>query len=152
MSSDQMEMTELSAQPAAVVRGHVSPAEMPTFLGGAFEEVMRVVAEQGVEAVGPPFGRYVPVRDGFDAEVGFPTTSAVQPSGRVSATELPGGEAAVAMHVGSYDSIGETYEALAGWLAARGCTPADAPWESYLDGPDVPEPRTLVHMPCRAQP
>ena len=26
---------------------------------------------------------------------------------------------------------------------------AGAPWESYIDGPEVAEPRTLVYLPCK---
>jgi effector-binding domain-containing protein len=149
MNATETEMAELTAQPAAVVRGHVRAEDLPAFLGGAFGEVMRVLAAQRQEPAGAPFGRYVPTGDGFDAEVGFPTSAPVAPSGRVTATELPGGRVAVAMHVGSYDTVGETYRRLIEWVAARGCTPVGTPWESYLDEPDVSEPRTLVHIPCR---
>jgi effector-binding domain-containing protein len=144
-------MADMAAQPAAVVREHVRVDDLPAFLGGAFSEVTRVLAAQRQEPAGPPFGRYVPTGDGFDAEVGFPTSAPVAPSGRVIATELPGGRVAVAMHVGSYDTVAETYRGLTEWIAAQGCTPVGTPWESYLDEPDVTEPRTLVHMPCREQ-
>jgi effector-binding domain-containing protein len=148
MTTRQMELTDQPAQPAAVVRGHVSVDELPAFLGGAFEEVLGVLAAQGREPAGPPFGRYTPAGGGFDAEVGFPSSGAVTGAGRVQATELPGGRTATALHVGGYETIGETYEQLAAWTTSRGCTPVGTPWESYLDGPEVAEPRTLVHLPC----
>ena len=31
-----------------------------------------------------------------------------------------------------------------------GYRPSGAPWESYLDEPDVSEPRTMVYLPCVA--
>ena len=148
MTTTQMELTDQTAQPAAVVRGHVSVDVLPAFLGGAFEEVLRVLGDQGLEPAGPPFGRYTPAAGGFDAEVGFPASGAVTGAGRVQATELPGGRTATALHVGGYETIGETYERLAAWTATRGCTPVGTPWETYLDGPEVVEPRTLVHLPC----
>ncbi len=145
----EVELVELSAQPAAVVRGHVTVAELPEFLGGAFGEVMGVLTDQRLAPAGPPFGRFRPTGDGFDAEVGFPATGAVTAAGRVAPTTLPAGPAARVMHRGDYGGIGAAYEAAERWLAEHGYAPAGTPWESYLDGPDVPQPRTLVHMPCR---
>jgi effector-binding domain-containing protein len=140
---------EVAGQAAAVVRGHVAEGEIAAFLGRAFGDVVQVLAQQGQEPAGPPFGRYVPTGDGFDVEAGFPARAEITPTGRVESSRLPGGTVAEALHVGSYGTVGETYAAVAAWLEANGCEPAGIPWESYLDGPEVAEPRTLVHVPCR---
>jgi effector-binding domain-containing protein len=149
MTEVTVELTQTAAQPAAVVRGHVAPAGLPGFLGRAFADVARTLAEQDLEPAGPPFGRYRPTADGFDVEAGFPATGAVRTSERVLGTTLPGGTVATAVHRGSYETVGATYEALSVWLGRHGYVPADEAWESYLDEPGVPEPRTLVHVPCR---
>ena len=52
------------------------------------------------------------------------------------------------MHVGAYDDVGEAYEAAISWLTDEGCVVTAAPGECYLDGPEVPEPRTEVFVPC----
>ncbi len=149
MMTYKVELVELAEQQAAVVRGHVDAAELPAFLGGAFGEAARVLADQRLAPAGPPFGRFRPTGDGFDAEVGFPSTGPVTASGRVSAATLPGGPAARVMHRGDYGAVGAAYEVAQQWLAEHGYAAAGEPWESYLDGPEVPEPRTLVHVPCR---
>lgn len=142
-------LVDLAAQSTASVRGHVDVAGLPAFLGSAFEDVLRVVTEQHLSPAGPPYGRFRPTGDGFDVEAGFPVSGPVDPSGRVDVGELPGGSAAEVMYRGSYDEVAAAYEAVAAWLAANGLVPAGEPWESYLDGPEVPVPRTVVRFPCR---
>ncbi len=59
---------------------------------------------------------------------------------------------ATATHRGDYAAIGATYGALNDWVVANGHVVTGQPWESYLDEPDVPEPRTRVHLPCARAP
>ena len=136
-------------QAAAVVRGMVATDELPEFLGSAFGEVGAVLARQSVFPAGPPFGRYRMLADGFDVEAGFPTTGEVAPDGRVEPLVLPGGDIAETVHIGSYSDISAAYTAVLSWLEGEGREPAGAPWEIYLDAPDVPDPRTVVCFPCR---
>ena len=143
-----VELTETVARPAAVVRGHAAQADLPAFLGSAFDGVLRELADQHLQPAGPPFARYRVTDDGFDVEAGFPAVGAVHAADEVVPIELPGGTTATALHQGSYESLGVTYDAVRAWLDEHGYEPAGEPWESYLDGPDVPEPRTLVSFPC----
>lgn len=139
----------LEVQAVAVVRAHVAVDGIPAFLGGAFGEVLEALAAQGVEVAGPPFARFAMDDRGFDVEAGFPTSAPVARAGRVEASELPGGPAIVILHRGSYDDVAADYRAGQEWLAANRWTATGAPWEAYLDGPEVAEPRTMVYMPCR---
>lgn len=145
----ETQFVDLQAQHVAVVRGRVDPEEMKDFLGGAFGEVISVLDEQGLHPTGAPFGRYRMAEEGgFEVEVGFPCNDVVKPQGRVEASELPGGRVARTMHVGAYDQVGNAYEAAVRWLTDEGYVTVGAPWECYLDGPEVPEPRTEVFVPC----
>ncbi|HVN10824.1 MAG TPA: GyrI-like domain-containing protein [Kineosporiaceae bacterium] len=148
MGVEDVELVELEPQEAAIVPGRVRTEDLPAFLGTAFGEVVRVLAEQHLGPAGPPFGRYTPVEAGFDVEAGFPATGSVTHSGRVVALALPGGRAARIRYRGDYAGIGEAYDAVHAWLAARDLAATGQPWESYLDGPEVAEPRTLVYVPC----
>ena len=69
--------------------------------------------------------------------------------GRVEPSTLPGGHVATTMHVGSYADLGAASDAAQQFLTDEGYEVAGAPWECYLDGPEVAEPRTEVFMPCR---
>jgi effector-binding domain-containing protein len=119
------------------------------YLGGVFREVMEAIEAQGLHPAGMPFGRYLPTADGFEVEAGFPTSAAVAPTGRVVASSIPGGPAVQVLHRGSYGEIRAAYEAAEAWLVDNHWEPAGPPWETYLDGPEVPEPRTVVSLPCR---
>ena len=147
----ETQFVDLQAQPTAVVRGHVSKEGIPDFLGPAFGEVIVLLDKQGLHPTGAPFGRYLPTDDGgFDLTVGFPCSDVVEPVGRVEPSELPGGRVARTMHVGSYDEVGAAYEAVISWLTDEGCVVSGEPWECYLDGPEVAEPRTEVFVPCES--
>jgi effector-binding domain-containing protein len=143
-----VEVGDLAPQPAAVVRGHVVPEDIEPFLGRAFEEVATTAGDQGLDVVGPPFGRWTPRDKGFDVAAGFPVSGRVETQGRVEPDELPGGTVARTLHTGPYDGIGAAYAATFAWLAEHALRVAGEPWESYLDGPETGEPRTVVCVPC----
>ena len=144
-----IDLVDLQEQPAAAVRGHVPADGIAGFLGEAFGEVARVTAEQGLRVAGAPFGRYRPTGDGgMDVEAGFPVRGEVTSSGRVEPVILPGGRMARTLHVGDYAQVGAAYAAVQTWLVENGYVGAGEPWESYLDGPDVPQPRTELFFPC----
>jgi len=146
----EVRLADLQEQQAAVVHGRITMDQIADFLGGAFGEVMGVVAAQDMHPVGPPFARYHFAEGGtVEVEAGFPVSGAVGPSGRVEPTALPGGRVATTMHVGDYAGVGSAYDAAAQFLTDEGYEVAGAPWECYLDDPEVPAPRTEVFMPCR---
>lgn len=147
METNDIELVDLEPQEAAVVAGRAPALDLPAFLGAAFTEVAQVLQEQGKGPAGAPFARYTPGSAGFDVEAGFPAGTHVTPSGRVVPLVLPGGKAARIRYQGDYAGIGQAYAAVHPWLAARGLVAAGQPWESYLDEPGVPEPRTLLFVP-----
>jgi effector-binding domain-containing protein len=152
------EITErvLVETPTAVVRHRLEVPEIAAWMGPAFGRVMRTVAAAGLTISGMPFARYLRV-DGaaacFDVEAGFPVA---QPLPRradddVEPSTLPGGPAAVTVHVGPYDAMEPAYEAVESWIAGRGGTPDGPPWECYLSEPsgDPATWRTEVVQPYR---
>jgi effector-binding domain-containing protein len=112
------------------------------------------VEHTGTAPAGPPFARYVHVGpDRIEFEAGIPVVHPV-PGGDGARPGVIGGcRAAVAMHVGPYESLPVTYDALADWIADRGDRPLGAMWERYLSDPDAePDPatwRTEVFVPLR---
>lgn len=148
-----MEVTEkmLEPQPVVVVRDRATVLHMSSVLVEALAEA---VGAAGERMSGPPFVRYLSM-DGDEWEIaaGVPVSEAVEPAGRVEMDELPGGRAVSAWHVGPYDRMKTTYEALQGWLAANALREAGAPWEVYWSSApqgDGTPLRTEIVMPVES--
>ena len=60
----EVELVEVDATPAAVVRGHVDLDRLGDFRGPAFGEVVAVADKQGRRISGAPFARYRESTDG----------------------------------------------------------------------------------------
>jgi effector-binding domain-containing protein len=152
--SYEVTFVDLQEQPAAVVREQVPHEKIAAFLGAAFGEVLDVATRQDLPVVGAPFARYrVADKSSWHVEAGFPVRGAASPEGRVVPTALPGGRVAQTLHVGDYGTVGAAYEFLLDRITENGYVAEGDPWESYLDGPEVTNPRTHVFVPChRARP
>jgi hypothetical protein len=129
-----------------------------------YPELGARIAAAGLEVAGPPYIRY---RDfggeTADVELGFPVAGGAAERrlprevelvpGEPGLTTLAGGRAAVGIHVGAYAGLHGTWREVEAWIAAHGLAVAGAPWESYVDNPDLVPPellRTQVVMPVRA--
>ena len=53
-----IENRTLTAQTTAVIRSSMPAAQLAAWLAGAYQELSRYLAEQGIRAGGPPFARY----------------------------------------------------------------------------------------------
>ena len=145
--------TTLQEQPTAVLRETVPMKELRAFFSRAYSLVMSAAEQQHVQLAGPPFAMYrgMPT-DVVDVEAGFPVAASF-PGGDsgVTAGSLPAGRALEAMHVGPYETLPKTYEAIVAKMQAEGLTPGNAMWEYYLSDPAAePDPaawKTLIIWP-----
>ncbi|HET8616715.1 MAG TPA: GyrI-like domain-containing protein [Actinomycetales bacterium] len=142
---------ELPEQPTAVVRGTVPTEGIAAFLGRSFGEIMAVVGPAGLQPAGPAFARYTAGgASGWQVEAGFVLPRPLDGArGNVEPCSLPGGTAARTLHVGDYGGVGSAYEAIGAWLPEHELEASGPPWECYLDGPEVAQPRTEVYQPCQ---
>jgi len=81
-----------------------------------------------------PASRQMPMDVDFGVEVVRP----FEASGEVRLTETPAGRVASALHVGLYERMGETHEAIHKWAAANHQSFAGKSWEIYGDPSDDP--------------
>ncbi len=140
-------LEQVDAQNAAVIRETLARDAVPGFLGGAYAEIFEALATQGIMASGPPFARYRVEGETFRVTAGVPFQGSVTAVGRLESGDLPAGQVASTVHVGSYDALPEAFHAVMEWVARHGLLVSGDPWESYLDGPEVDLPRTRVCFP-----
>lgn len=147
---NEIRTVETTEQPTAVLRATVAMDELPAFFARAFTATAAALGQQGQVPAGPPFGLYRGMPTAVvDVEAGFPVTAPVEPAGEVLPSTLPGGRAVEAVHVGPYDTMGETYGQVEQWMVGQRLVPGPVVWESYLSDPErEPDPatwRTVIH-------
>lgn len=131
------EVLEVPEQQVASIRRTVPTAELPGFFAEAFHAVVAAVEAGGGAVAGPPFGRYRSMpTETVDVEAGFPVEGWDGDGGEVTVGTRPGGRAVVGVHVGPYDTMAETYDALRSWCAEQGLSLATEMWEEYTSPPE----------------
>jgi AraC family transcriptional regulator len=127
----------------------------PEGMGAVFQQLVQVIdayrEKKGIDRAGPLIGLYHDYReDHVDIEIAVPVSGPAEGEGRIEAKELPGGRAAVAMHEGPYETIGQVHEALDAFVHERGGH-GETPREVYHvrpdDDPDPASWRTEVVYP-----
>jgi len=152
MSTPTIERQELQPQPALIVKRRVARSEIAATIAESLGKTFPYALQNGLAIAGRPFVRYSDVGPGLmTMETGTPLAAPAAGVGEIEAITLPGGPAAVAVHMGPYDKLQETYVALERWMQQQGVRAAGAPWESYITDPaEHPDPanwRTDVFWP-----
>ena len=140
--SSKIELRVLGGHRTAAVRDKVPESALAEAMGRMFQAVMAALHEQGITPASKPFARYHAFGDVVDLEAGVIVKEPFQPAGQVRPGELPAGPAAIAVHTGSYETLGTTYDAMRRWLEANPAQQANGgPWELYITDPaDEPDP------------
>ena len=150
--ASEVSLQDQPTQPAVAIRTKIPDDGVGGLVGELIGEVWGFLEAKGVHPTGGPYARtiYMP---GTDIEVGFIVEHPLAGEGRVISSELPGGRAAIATHIGPYDQLGPVHKAVLTWVAEHNLQPAGAPWELYLSDPArEPDPknwRTDVVLPVR---
>jgi hypothetical protein len=136
----------------AAVRREVAPGGVGAAWGPAVGKVWDLLRGQpGLRTDGHNIFLYHhPAEPGapIECDFGVEVTRGFERVGEVYLTETPAGEAAVAVHRGSYDRLNETYKAIGDWMTANRRVSAGHSWEIY--GDPTPDPAatetTIVHL------
>jgi effector-binding domain-containing protein len=140
-------ITEVPSQLVAMERKTIPMDGFPEFFDRVFGEVIAAVNAARGTVAGPPFGWYhgMPA-DTADVAAGFPVGGMAEGplQGDIAVVQRPGGRAAVAMHVGPYETLAQSYEQVQRYIAEHDeLVPRDEMWEEYLTDPEAePDPAT----------
>ena len=141
----EIERQTLVEVPVLFSRRRVDREHFAEVLADVLPAVFGYAMETGLAMTGPPFVRYVDQSAAFfEIEAGVPLAEpAVVSDDRpeIVAGSLPAGDAAVTIHVGPYDQLGDAHVALDRWMNEHSVKPSGGPWEIYLTDPaEVPDP------------
>ncbi len=126
----------LGGHKTAVIREEVPEAGLAEAMGRIFQSVMTAIHEQGVEPASQPFARYHSMGETIDFEAGVIVKTAIQATDHVKPGELPAGPAAIAIHTGAYETLGNTHAAMRRWLDANPAQVQNGgPIEIYVTDP-----------------
>jgi effector-binding domain-containing protein len=144
------EIRTIPLQPIAAMHLSVPQEEIGEAMSRAFPAIFEAVGAAGATPAGPPMARYFDFGDPIiDFECAIPVAAPFAGHGDVQPSSVGGGEAAVCLHVGPYDTISQTWEAMTAWVGEQGRSPGGPGWESYLTGPDEePDPSKWVTEVC----
>lgn len=153
MTSTTPELRSVPSRTAILVHTECPLAAIGTALGPIFGEVAQWAGTHRVPLAGPAVARYVGLHDGAcELDAGFVVAAAPsETDARVKAIDLGGCTAVYATHLGSYETLRETYAAMEAWMRENGFVSAGPMWEEYFSPPDTPteETRTDVYWPVR---
>ena len=150
----QIERRELTETPMLAVTRRTEHEHIAEVLAEALPAVFNHVMGAGLAMAGPPFVRYLQMGPAYlTLEAGIPLAEMAEApaGGDIAPGTLPGGPAAVTVHIGPYDTLPEAHAALERWMVTNEMEAAGPPWEVYLTDPaEVPDPaqwRTEVIWP-----
>jgi effector-binding domain-containing protein len=145
--------TDLAEQPIISIRGTCRSTEFPGVISRSLGELFSWLGSHGIAPAGHPFVLYHTFDpEALDAEVCVPVERPVEGTERIQARILPPTHAVSTIHVGPYETIGETYTALMAWARTNEVTIGGPMKEIYLNGPgeaaSPAEYRTEIQMPA----
>jgi effector-binding domain-containing protein len=146
--TDDIEVKQVPAQLALVVRTNVTMASIAEGMGAAFDTLMRHTGTAGAQAAGPPFALFPEQPEGeFAIAVCLPVAPGAVADDEVTLEELPAVEAATLLYRGPYEAMEPAWQRLMGWVAASGRQPGGPPREIYLsDADQVAEQDLLTEL------
>ena len=140
---------------AAVTTFDFHPGQAGDRIPEAFRTVAAYLGAAGIPATGGAIGVYRMGPEGMTASVGFEVDQEIPGDGTVEPLTIAPGDTLRTLHVGPYERLPETYDALRSFAARHDLRLDEhVMWEEYRSHPEV-EPgltETVVHWPCTRVP
>lgn len=120
--------------------------EIADAMGSAFGEVFAFVGQSGITPLSMPMSVYTgtdPKILRFRGAVAVSAEDAAKATGAIKSDTLPSGDVMHVTHVGTYDAMNLTHQALWSHMETAGITGTMPTWEVYIDDPGETAPETL---------
>lgn len=146
----------MEAAPRAYITLTSRMTEIPQSMAKGFAMLSELFARAKAPMAGMPMAHYLTYDDTSTTfELGFPCRSEDEDALRAAGLSIgrsPEGRNMKATHIGPYDTVGSTYNAMIAAMQAKGLVPAKDMWEVYFSLPTTPpaEIRTDVIWPIAA--
>jgi effector-binding domain-containing protein len=146
VSIEPIQTHDTEGQSAAVIHLRIPRSAMGDAFPAAIHEILDALAAQGIAPAGPPHARHFSLDpETFDFEVGFPVNvppgKDLEPSGRMSAGELPAARVVRTVHRGPYEGLPAAWQAFSERIREAGLAVGDEFRERYVTGPESgPDP------------
>jgi effector-binding domain-containing protein len=132
----EVTVTDVVARPTAVIPATTTWQEFPTLWGQLLGEVWACLRAGGISRGCRNIMLYL---DGVpNVEVGVLLDQPCPLTGRVVASALPAGAAAMTVHHGPFGGVGSAHDAVVTWCAVQGRRTTGTRWEVY--GPHNDDP------------
>lgn len=128
-------LTTLEPAPFAYLTRVSAMRDVGRTVSETFAELSGAFATANATPQGAPLAHFRPAEnDNVCVDLGFPVLDgaldALERAG-LAVGETPHGRVMRTQHVGGYDTLGQTYDALLAEMRAKGLTPAADMWERY---------------------
>ena len=120
----EVTVTDVAARPTAVIAAATTWQEFPTLWKELLDEVWACLRAGGVQSGCRNVMLYLD--DVPRVEIGVELRQPCPLTGRVMASALPAGQAAVTVHRGPYAGLASAHRAVLDWCATQGLRPAAA--------------------------
>ena len=140
----------LKPDPFAYITVSTPMAGISQAIGQGFGQLGAAFSQAEARVAGPPMCHYV-AYDGKSTtfQLGYPARpdelEKLRSAG-LETGETPSGRNMKAIHIGPYDTVVKTYDAITDAMKARGLTAARDMWEVYYSPPDTPPERMKTEI------
>ena len=128
---------DLPTRLTLAVRTRSPVQNLPQVLGQSYGAIMKYLGQLGEIPTGPPFVIYfnLDMQD-LDIEIGFPVSKKFPDKETIKSSEIPAGNYASTVHIGPYDEMESTYNALNQWIQEKGYETKRFAIEFYYNDPN----------------
>jgi effector-binding domain-containing protein len=154
-SKSTIEVKQVDALKALVVKFDVPSKDIGPSMGKAYEKLFGFVMSNNVMPAGPPFAIYYSYDPNGNTvfEAGVPVNDTADGNDEIVYREFPAMKAVSTLYKGAYEAMEPVYGELSKYIAINGLEMAGPTWEIYLTDPsqvtDPNDNQTIIYFPVK---